>query len=168
MIVYSTLHDIPEIEEIYTEARAFQQQHFGRWWPVFTREFIADEIKNKEHLKITTAQGMIAAVFSVVKAEPVIWNDREGKAALYLHRMAVRDSCRGQGIAGRIVEWTKTKARKQERSYVRLDTWADNEHLALYYQRLGFKPVGRRQLPTESDLPGHYSDLEVSLFEIKL
>jgi N-acetylglutamate synthase and related acetyltransferases len=166
-IVHTTIADIPMVEEIYSEARAYQQQLTGYSWPVFSRSFIEQEIKETRHYKVVDEEGRIAGVFSIVFAEPVIWNDQEGEA-LYLHRMASLKKYHGNNIARKIVDWAMLEARKLNRNYLRLDTWANNEGLTAYYQRLGFEWVGKKKLPPESDLMDHYNNLEVNLFQIRL
>ncbi len=163
----SLLDDMPVIRQIYNEARIFQQEQFNHSWPEFSRAFITREIQEQRHYKIVANQ-TIAALFSVVYAEPEIWLDAEGVEALYLHRMAVRSAYRGKGYARHIINWAIAKGREQNRSFLRLDTWADNESLVRYYCHLGFRYCGRKQLPAKSNLPDHYNNIEVSLFEIPL
>lgn len=61
-----------------------------------------------------------------------------------------------------------TEAWKNKKKFIRIDTWANNEALTVYCQKLGFERVGKRQLPPQSDLPEHYNNIEVNLFEIRL
>lgn len=160
--------DLPSVLEIYRQARAYQYQQTGYGWPEFPVSFIEAEIREKRHFRVLDEQGEIAGVLSVVYTEPVIWNDSGGKEALYLHRMAIPNRYRGKSIAAKMIAWAVTEAGKQNRKYVRLDTWANNEMLTAYYQRLGFALIGKKQLPPKSDLPDHYHNIEVNLFEIRL
>lgn len=160
--------DIPTVEMIYSEARAYQFQQTGYGWPVFSKSFIEKEIIDKRHFKVLDKDDEMAGVFSIVKAEPIIWNDKDGKQAIYLHRMAIRNRYRGKNIAKKVVDWAMVEAWKNKKKFIRIDTWANNDALTDYYQKLGFERVGRRQLPTQSDLPEHYNNIEVNLFEIRL
>jgi len=164
----TTTADIPVVEKIYAEARAYQLQQTGHGWPVFSPSFIEKEIIEKRHFKVVDEEDRIAGVFSIVNAEPVIWGDAEGKEAIYLHRMATLDKYRGKSIAKKIVEWAAIEAWESKKKFIRIDTWADNEALTAYYQHLGFKFVKKTILPPESDLPEHYYNIEVNLFEMKL
>lgn len=169
MKIERTLPDeIPSVHEIYRQARAYQYRQTGYGWPEFPSSFIEAEIKEKRHFKVLDSLGEIAGIFSVVYAEPVIWNDSDGKEAMYLHRMAIQNRYRGKSIAGEMIAWAIAEARQQKRQYLRLDTWAINEALTAYYQRLGFILIEKRQLPAKSDLPDHYHGIEVNLFEIQL
>ena len=64
----------------------------------------------------------------------------------------------------RIVDWSKVKARENNKSILRLDTWADNENLKNYYLKFGYKIVGNKFLPPSS-LSKHYWNIWVTLFE---
>jgi|LSQX01.2.fsa_nt_gb ribosomal protein S18 acetylase RimI-like enzyme len=164
----TVIADIPEVEKIYSEARAYQFQQSGYAWPVFSKSFIEKEIIDKRHFKVLDKDDEMAGVFSIVKAEPIIWNDKDGKEAIYLHRMAIRNRYRGKNIAKKVVDWAMIEAWKNKKKFIRIDTWANNEALTGYYQKLGFERVGKRQLPPQSDLPEHYNNIEVNLFEMKL
>jgi ribosomal protein S18 acetylase RimI-like enzyme len=162
------LADIPIVEKIYSEARAYQFQQTGYGWPIFSHSFIAQEIAEKRHYRVLDTDDEMAGVFSIVKAEPIIWNDKDGNQAIYLHRMAIRNRYRGNNIAKEVVEWAKTEAWKHKKKFIRVDTWANNDALTDYYQKLGFEWVGKKKLPPQSDLPEHYNHIEVNLFEIRL
>lgn len=158
--------DIPTVEEVYREARAFQLKQSGYGWPVFSRSFIAEEIAASRHFKLVDDDNTIAGVFSIVYTEPVIWNDTDESTAIYLHRMAILDKYRGHSIARLVIDWAIAKARRQHKQYVRMDTWADNKMLTQYYQQLGFTLAGKKKLPPDSALPAHYNNIELHLFEI--
>ena len=164
----TVIADIPEVEKIYSEARAYQFQQSGYAWPVFSKSFIEKEIIDKRHFKVLDKDDEMAGVFSIVKAEPIIWNDKDGKEAIYLHRMAIRNSYRGKNIAKKVVDWAMVEAWKNKKKFIRIDTWANNEALTDYYRKLGFEWIGKKQLPPTSDLPEHYNNIEVNLFEMKL
>lgn len=164
----TVIADIPMVEKIYSEARAYQFQQSGYGWPVFSKSFIENEITEKRHFKVLGKDDEMAGVFSIVKAEPIIWNDKDGKEAIYLHRMAIRNSYRGKNIAKKVVDWAMVEAWKNKKKFIRIDTWANNEALTDYYRKLGFEWIGKKQLPPTSDLPEHYNNIEVNLFEIRL
>ncbi|MGN6352484.1 MAG: GNAT family N-acetyltransferase [Parafilimonas sp.] len=167
-IVTTTLNDIDSVKEIYSAARHYQLQQTGYGWPVFADDFIEQEIKEKRHFKVLDDAGEIAGIFSVVNEEPVIWDDTDGKEAIYLHRMAVSSRHRGKQIAAEMVNWAKKRAIEQNKKFVRIDTWSDNEALKSYYRHLGFALVGKKSISSDTGLPEHYNNIEVNLFEIKL
>lgn len=167
-IVRTQNSDIKSVQQIYQEARDYQLKTVGYGWSVFSKEFILQEISEKRHYKAVDLRKEIVGVFSVVYSEPLIWDDYEGTEAIYLHRMAIKNKFRGSGFAKQVIEWTIIEAWKHKKNFIRIDTWANNQALTGYYQKLGFKWVGKKQLPPTSDLPGHYNNIEVNLFEMKL
>jgi|SRR5690554_5344 len=167
-IVRTQNSDITSVQQIYQEARDYQLKTVGYGWSVFSKEFILKEISEKRHYKAVDLYNEITGVFSVVYSEPLIWDDYEGTKAIYLHRMAMKNRFRGSGFAKRIIEWAIIEAWKRKKNFIRIDTWANNQALTDYYQKLGFKWVGKKQLPPTSDLPRHYNNIEVNLFEMKL
>jgi len=167
-IEQTIITDISSVEKIYTEAIAYQHQQTGYSWYPFSPSFIKQEIEEKRHFKVVTDEDEIAGVFSVMNVDPIIWNDDKGKEAIYLHRMAILNNYRGKNIAKRVVEWAMIEAFKCKKKFIRIDTWASNKKLITYYQNLGFRLIGKKQLPPKSNLPAHYNNIEVSLFEIKL
>ena len=115
----------------------------------------------------------MVGVFSIVKAEPIIWNDKDGKQALYLHRMAIRKPVQREQYCKEVVNWAMTEAWKHKKNLYELILGQNNEALTDYYRKLGFEWVGKKQLPPTSDLPEHYNNIriyliEVNLFEIRL
>ncbi|MFL5576801.1 MAG: hypothetical protein ACJ79S_12610, partial [Gemmatimonadaceae bacterium] len=51
------------------------------------------------------------------------------------------------------------------RAGLRMDTWASNEALVAFYERQGFRVVGRRRIGVEPRLPAHYHGNEFTLLE---
>jgi Acetyltransferases len=160
------ISELPLVEAIYAEARAYQLLQSGYSWPVFERAFIENEILENRHYVLDDGQGVLAAVFSIVWKEPEIWNDTKGNEAIYLHRMVICNQYRGQQLTRKIIDWAIVMAQQLHKKFVRVDTWAQNKQLTNYYQRLGFQWVGRRKLPPQSHLPKHYNNIEVNLFQI--
>jgi hypothetical protein len=46
-----------------------------------------------------------------------------------------------------------------------MDTWGDNQRLVNYYVACGFQHIGNRQLGVVPDLPAHYNNANLALFE---
>jgi GNAT superfamily N-acetyltransferase len=69
------------------------------------------------------------------------WGERPPDAA-YVHKLAVRRACAGQGIGRAIVEWADRTAAKAGRQFLRLDCLGDNPGIRRYYEGLGFEHRG--------------------------
>jgi GNAT superfamily N-acetyltransferase len=69
------------------------------------------------------------------------WGERLPDAA-YVHKLAVRRACSGQGIGRAIVDWADRTAARAGRRFLRLDCLGDNPGIRSYYEELGFEHRG--------------------------
>ena len=166
-ILKTNIKDIPAVLELYREGIALQKSRGKVHWPDFTAEYVREEINNGCHYKIMYGR-RLAAVFSIVYNEPVIWEDPPGEKAVYLHRMAVHSRFRGNGLFGLVKDWMLEEARSRKVTAIRLDTWSESKGLTAYYQKAGFCLVGIRKIPETTELQDHYRNTELALFEMKL
>lgn len=80
----------------------------------------------------------VVGTFKVQTEDPEFWPEMPLGEALYLHKIAVTERCRGQGLTGEIVQWAKRYAVKMQRKYLRLDTDHARPGLCELYGNLGF------------------------------
>ena len=159
--------DLKTILALYDKAIEFQKTVFDKPWLGFDVEFVNREIDEGRLWKITE-DGLIANIFSVAYADPMLWLEKSNDPAMYIHRIVTNPDFRGRGYVPAITEWAKEHAREKNLRFVRMDTWSDNQKLLDYYQNCSFKFVGTVE-PAESDtLPAHYRDLTLALLEIDL
>jgi len=59
-----------------------------------------------------------------------------------IHRVCVSDSCKGQGVAGRMFAHAMDMARKQGFASVRIDTHAENRPMQRALEKTGFRFCG--------------------------
>jgi GNAT superfamily N-acetyltransferase len=166
-IKHTTIEDIESAFGLYRAAVDYQRINGYNLWPEFERSLIEKEINEKRHYKIVDGNE-IACVFSVVYNDPVIWEEKDKEASVYLHRIATNPTFKGKGIMQLIKKWAADHARSQGRKFLRMDTWGDNEKLKEYYIRCGFNYLGKKHLPLPNPLPRHYWGSTLSLFEIAL
>ena len=164
-ILYSTSADIDTIFEFYDMAIAHQKKVFNKHWQGFSRELVGREINEKRQYKILV-DGVIASVFAITLNDPEIWQEKDGDAAVYIHRIVTHPDFRGCGFVNRIIEWAKEFAKENKLQYIRMDTWADNEKLLAYYTGCGFEHVGKIEIAPGTSLPKHYEGISLNLFEI--
>ena len=67
----------------------------------------------------------------------------------------------------KIIEWAREYCAINEKQFIRMDTWGDNQKLINYYVKCGFKFIGIVPLENTEGLPSHYKG-SLALFEIKL
>ena len=156
-------HDLLEILKIYESAAQYQAAKGYNVWPIVSHVVVLKEIEEKRHIKITK-NNIIVCIFTFAFSDPIIWGENDNADSLYLHRIATHPKFKGNNLMSHIVEWSKQKATENNKSLLRLDTWADNENLINYYLKYGFKIIGDKFLPP-STLPKHYWNITVTLFE---
>jgi hypothetical protein len=160
----STPNDIETIFSLFDSAIEYQKKNGYNLWPQFSRKLIETEIKEKRHWKIMDGD-MVVCIFSVLYNDPVIWIEKNNDPAVYLHRIAINHSYKGKNIIALIKKWAEDHARKNNKKYLRMDTWGNNENLRNYYIKAGFNYVGQQYLIQADGLPEHYGGSILSLFQ---
>jgi ribosomal protein S18 acetylase RimI-like enzyme len=163
------LKDLPKIFGLYRAAVDYQRAKGYNLWPEFDRSMVETEIAENRIYKITEGDE-ITCIFSIAYSDPSIWQEKDKEPSIYLHRIATNPSFKGRSLVHLVKKWAVEYARANNRKFLRLDTWGDNENLKQYYLQCGFDFVGRRHLTKEeaAGMPVHYCGLTLSLFEIAL
>jgi len=112
--------------------------------------------------------GQIACVWATTFSDPQIWEDKNNDPAVYIHRIATNPDFRGQNFVTAIVTWAKDYAKAHHKHFVRLDTIGENRGLINHYQKSGFNYLGLFDLKNTDQLPAHYHNAAVSLFELTI
>jgi len=161
----STIENLDTIFHLYRLATDFQTTKFWVQWPEFDRQLVIDEIKENRQWQLCIAD-TIACVWATTFDDPDIWEEKNVDPAVYIHRIAVNPAFRGQHLVMAIVEWAKTFALQNDKQYIRLDTVGENHQLIQHYQKCGFDFLGLSTLKHTDQLPSHYKNATVSLFQI--
>jgi ribosomal protein S18 acetylase RimI-like enzyme len=167
IIQNSTIKDVPEILRLYQQARELQTSIQMVTWPEFSTEMIIKEIEENKQFKLLI-DNRIACVWAIAFSDPLIWEEKNNDAAIYIHRIATNKEVRGNNLVKKIVNWSKEYARNSAYKYIRLDTVGENIGLINHYKNCGFNFLGLFKLNKTDSLPAHYTNATVSLFEIKL
>ncbi len=155
---------LPAVRAAYADARAIQQARGGTRWPDFPDAAIVAEMVAGRLLRVLDGEELVG-VFSVALEDPAIWGEHERGAHIYLHRIARASTFPGRGLLEAVLAWARAECRRLGRAGLRMDTWASNEPLIAYYERQGFRLVGRRRISVDARLPAHYHGIEVALLE---
>ncbi len=166
-IINSESNDLATIFSLYDEAVAFQKTKFDKHWLDFEREMVQLEIAEGRQWKIMEAE-VVACIFAIAYEDPFIWKEKNADPAIYIHRIVTNPDYRGREYVKNIIEWAKVHAVQMKKKFIRMDTWGDNEALINYYTKCGFKYLGSITPMASSQLPKHYSAIDLSLFEIEL
>ncbi|MFK7811750.1 MAG: GNAT family N-acetyltransferase [Maribacter sp.] len=160
--------DIQEIFEFYSLATKYQKITFPKnTWPTFEHELVESEIQEERQFKIVV-DNQIACVWVITFSDPQIWEERDKDPSIYIHRIATNPDFRGQKFVAEIVKWARDYAKSHQKKFIRLDTCGDNQKLIRHYKSCGFDFLGMVRLKNANELPSHYQDADVCLFEIKL
>ena len=160
--------DVPRILSLYEEARALQTQKEMVVWPLFEKEFIEREIKERRQWKLVI-DNAIACNWAVTFDDRDIWGPKDKNDSIYIHRIATNPNFRGNRFIEEIVEWAKQYAAQLSKQFIRLDTLGNNTGLIKHYTSAGFKFLGMFILADTSNLPGHYQkEKNCCFFEIDL
>ena len=167
IIENSVMADAVEIARLYESARDLQKIKGAVCWPLFDKKLIETEITEGRHWKIVI-DTQIACVWATTFSDPQIWEERNADASVYIHRIATNPIYRGQNLVKEIVRWAKVYAEKNEKEFIRLDTVGENKELIRHYQKCGFDFLGIFNLTNTDQLPAHYHNAGVSLFQMKV
>lgn len=166
-ILNSSPEDIEEIFKLYDAAVEYQKTKSNKHWLPFDRKLIETEIEGKRQWKIIV-DGEIACIFATAYDDPLIWGERSREPAVYIHRIVTNPQFRGNNYVSEIVNWARDFGKENDKKFIRMDTWGDNEKLKDYYIKCGFDFLGVIA-PTEIEkLPKHYEGITLSLFEIRI
>jgi len=163
-IVNATPGDLPEIYRLFEEAIQFQKKNNYIGWNSYDKEFIKADVQNNVLFKIIQGDD-IAGIFSICHSDPLIWREKEKGDAIYLHRIVLNRTFRGEKIFQQVLEWATQFARERKLKYIRMDTWAENEKIIDYYKSYGFVFIENYTTPGTDDLPVQHRNLHVALLE---
>lgn len=166
-IITSTQADLPVIFDLYDEAVAYQKTRFDKHWLPFDRAMVEREIDEGRQWKIID-EGEVACIFAITYDDPFIWKEKNADPAIYIHRIVTHPLFHGRQYVKHIIGWAREHASAQNKKFIRMDTWGDNEKLIEYYTACGFNFLGTITPEASDQLPKHYSAIFLSLFEIVL
>lgn len=145
-VMPATMADVEDLALILQEAAAFKLSQGDTIWGryAFTKDEAADIIAGGETY-IARIDQQPAASVRLLWDDVRMWGPEKGadNQAAYIHRLATRNSFRGQGIGGRVLAWAGSRAQETGRPYLRLDCPAQNQKLCAYYLSQGFSFVGQ-------------------------
>lgn len=166
-ILNSTQQDIDTIFGLYELATNYQKTKFNRWWQPFDRAMVQREIEQNRQWKIMI-DGEIACIFAIAFADPEIWGAKNADPSIYIHRIVTHPAYKGRGLMQQIITWAKEYAKANNKQYIRMDTWGDNDELVGYYVKCGFTHLGTITPAETGELPAHYNCIFLALLQITI
>ena len=156
---------VPLFRDCWAAAVEYQKTANLPLWPAYPEAVIDREIGEGLHYSALLSDGQLAGFFSLVLADPLIWEEKEQGDAIYIHRMCVNPACRGNRLAAWVLAWAYGYTSGCGRRFVRMDTWGDNERILAHYAACGFQLVGKRRIGIVPGLSPHYYNANLALFE---
>ncbi|HYF30989.1 MAG TPA: GNAT family N-acetyltransferase [Chitinophagaceae bacterium] len=150
-----TLADSEDILNLYETARKLQAKKEMVVWPVFSKSFIQEEIREGRQWKLMI-DDVIACNWAITFSDKEIWGEMDCGNAIYIHRIATHAGFRGNRFIDVIVKWARTYASLKGKQFIRLDTLGNNTRLIQHYTSAGFSFLGITRLVDTDNLPEHY------------
>jgi GNAT superfamily N-acetyltransferase len=142
--------DGPEILELLKERASHLKQKGSQQWSfLLTGEEDAEIlglVNTGLFYKITTENSNeLIATFMLSNQQEEwdihLWGEETNEKIVYLHKLAVALSHKGEGVGDYLVEWIKNHIRGQGLLKIRLDCVAGSEKLRKFYGKHGFRLV---------------------------
>jgi len=95
---------------------------------------------------VAQMDGGVVGVIRFQLEDAVFWPDLDTRDSAFVHRLAVRRSHAGRGVANALLQWAADAARALGKRYLRLDCDADRARLRAMYERVGFQRHSYRQV----------------------
>lgn len=147
----ATPDDIGAILDIMDGARKFMEQNGVVQWVngYPSREVVAADIDAGNCCVMEDGEGVCACVTVLADGEPTYdriydgqWLTGDGAEYLAMHRVAVADRVRGQGVAPLMVAEVKSRALREGYPSIRIDTHRDNRAMQRMLAKTGFQYCG--------------------------
>lgn len=165
-ILHTEVDDLPIIYELFELSILYQEKKGYPVWRNYDRNAIVRDIENGNQYKIVFGSA-IAMVFSVAYRDKIIWRDMDQGESVYLHRIVINPSYKGQKLFQLIVEWAVRHIKDKNLRSIRMDTWAANPNIIHYYKGFGFEIIENYTTPDTSELPVHNRNLALTLLEYR-
>ena len=167
VITPTTNQDLKTIYWLFDEAIAYQKRNGYPVWPDYDKDTLDQDIAQHRQFKILI-DGDIAAIFTILNSDPIVWRERNEDPSVYLHRVVVNPKYKGQKLFGDILLWTAERAGNLDIKLIRMDTWADNPVLVSYYKLFGFRIIEYYTTPNSLELPIQQRGNNVVLLEYQI
>lgn len=165
-VVNTELKDLPEIIRWFDESIAYQEKRGYPSWRNYDQDAVRRDVERKNSYKAVNENGA-GIVFSVNYRDPVIWRHMDDGLSLYLHRIVVNPTFKGQKLFGVILDWAIDHLARKQLKNIRMDTWANNPNIINYYKTFGFEVIEEFTTPDVEELPVHNRNLPLTLLEYR-
>jgi hypothetical protein len=163
----TTPTDLESVFELFDASIIYQEKNGYPVWKNYDKPILVNDVRNKNQYKIVV-DDQIAMVYSVCYSDKILWRQKEKGDAIYLHRIVVNPTFKGQRLFGVILEWAIQHAKSKALKFIRMDTWADDRKIISYYLGFGFHFVEDFNTPDIPELPVHNRNIPLALLEYEI
>ena len=118
--------------------------------PLWTEEQVSVEgLKSSHRIEesfIAQLKNKPIGCMFLLESDPYFWPEIEDDSSLFLHKLAVLRELKGKGIGNQMLEWASQYAKRQGKSWLRLDCDGGRPKLREIYESFGFSLVDRKPL----------------------
>ena len=138
-----TEDDIVEVATLWTRSTTWlRSRGLDQWQYPVKWENIRRTVANGTCWLVFAGENKVVGTITVESIADPYWLPSDNpEDALYVHRMVVDDKARGGELGSALLDWAARRARKAEKSWLRLDAWKSNPALHRYYLDRGFHLV---------------------------
>lgn len=154
IIEKATQKDLNSILKITKDALAsMKMMNFNQWNEDYPNEEVfKEDIKARELYLYKEENEILGFICINQKFEPeflkqISFNKNYDKKTFYLHRLAVKESAKGKGVAQKLLYFCEDFAKKQGFASLRADTHSKNIPMNSLFKKLNFKFCGAFNIP---------------------
>jgi len=136
--------DVSIVADILSSAVRRKLDYGDQAWG--SRDWTDDEIREvmtRGTVYLIKQEYEYVGTVSIQWDDEKMWGTQNSKAA-YIHRLATKESFKGQGLGEKAIDWVEEQATKNGCTFLRLDCEEKNKGLCGYYEKLGFIKVGTK------------------------
>ncbi|WP_060860230.1 GNAT family N-acetyltransferase [Paenibacillus riograndensis] len=136
-----------DVLKLLREAAGWMESKGIRQWT--PGQFVEQDIQGyftDREVYLALDGNALAGMFTLQFSDAQYWGERNDESYAYLHRLTVAQTHRGGGLGRQMIGFAVLKARELGRKGLRLDTAAHNVKLNRYYQSMGFRYMGTRDV----------------------
>lgn len=138
-----TTDDIAVVAEMWKRSADWLRNHGSDQWQYPVKMYNIESAVTAGNCWLAQRSNSIIGTITVdTNAEPQLWpSEDHPDDALYIHRMVIEETERGEEIGSAMLDWTGERAINSGRHWIRLDAWRSNTALHKYYETRGFELV---------------------------
>ena len=142
---------LPKVSSILIEAADWLDTKGQPLWD--TQQLISEKLEKELEIGtyyLAQVDGEDAGVFRFQEEDALFWPESSADEAAYIHRLSVRRTFAGKGVASALINHAVKLTKEMNRQFLRLDCESTRPKLRAFYEGLGFGLHSLKQV-------GHFS-----------